>query len=353
MPLIESLPWTNIDIIGDIHGEIGALGSLLDRLNYDYDGNHPKGRKLVFVGDIVDRGPDSVATYQWVRHILEKGNGKCVLGNHELNLLIPDPKNVDPNDPTPKKKTGNHWFHGLPEAMIKGCSDFQFQRFANDELRTEIQNFCHSLPLVLENDHIGIVHACWHQPSIDLLRYENKSTMEVYNQYNDQFINTILPVTPDKVEQDLYKQNQNPIKVLTSGLESKLEANEEPYYAGNTLRFLKRDPWWRKNKGQKKIIFGHYWRRGIVAKNVPEHLLNPQEKSGIPALFTENLEEWLGPNLNCMCIDYSVGRRFWERHIGLPEGHTGSFLAALQITEDAGQITSSLIFDNGIEIVLP
>ena len=94
-------------------------------------------------------------------------------------------------------------------------------------------------------------------------------------------------------------------------------------------------------------------RNGIVAENVPEHLLNPQEKSGIPALFTENLDEWLGPNQDCMCIDYSVGRRFWERHIGLPEGHTGSFLAALQITEEAGKITSSLIFDNGIEIVLP
>jgi hypothetical protein len=353
MSLIQQLPWTNIDIIGDIHGEIGALTSLLDRLNYDSNGKHPKGRKLVFVGDIVDRGPDSIAVFQLVRHIIDQENGKCVLGNHELNLIIPNPKNKHTDDPTPKMKNGNHWFHGLPEAMIDDCIDFQFQRLATDTLRKEIQEFCHSLPLVLESKQLGIVHACWHQPSIDLLRNDKRGALEVYNQYYHHYINKILPNTPNKVEQDLYKQNHNPIKIITSGLESRLRPNEKPYYAGKQLRYLKRDPWWRQYSQQKKIIFGHYWRRGKVAPNVPEHLLNPQEKTGVPDLFNKNPDEWLGPQNSCMCIDYSVGRRFWERHNQLPEGHTGSFLAALQITNYNESFSYNLLFDNGLEIVLP
>ena len=48
-----------LDIIGDVHGECGTLCKLLDRLGYDGNGDHPEGRRLVFVGDLVDRGPDS------------------------------------------------------------------------------------------------------------------------------------------------------------------------------------------------------------------------------------------------------------------------------------------------------
>ena len=108
MPIIEKFSWTNIDVIGDVHGEIGALGALLHRLQYDGNGNHPNGRKLIFVGDLLDRGPDSISVFRLVKHFIEQGNAKCVLGNHELNLLIPDPNNDDPQSTTPKKKNGNN-----------------------------------------------------------------------------------------------------------------------------------------------------------------------------------------------------------------------------------------------------
>ena len=48
-----------IDIVGDIHGEIDALLALLHHLGYAEDGIHAQGRRLVFVGDLTDRGPDS------------------------------------------------------------------------------------------------------------------------------------------------------------------------------------------------------------------------------------------------------------------------------------------------------
>ncbi|MDH3441675.1 MAG: metallophosphoesterase, partial [Gammaproteobacteria bacterium] len=50
-----------LDIIGDIHGEFDALMNLLDVLGYDEEGQSPEGRKIVFLGDLIDRGPDSPA----------------------------------------------------------------------------------------------------------------------------------------------------------------------------------------------------------------------------------------------------------------------------------------------------
>ena len=57
-------PRNRLDIIGDIHGEISALESLLEHLGYDETGSHPESRKMVFVGDLVDRGENSWAVYK-------------------------------------------------------------------------------------------------------------------------------------------------------------------------------------------------------------------------------------------------------------------------------------------------
>ncbi len=60
-----------IDVIGDVHGEIGPLRELLGRLGYDAAGKHADGRRLVFVGDLGDRGPDSPAVFELVRGMVE------------------------------------------------------------------------------------------------------------------------------------------------------------------------------------------------------------------------------------------------------------------------------------------
>ncbi|MDG9709029.1 polynucleotide kinase-phosphatase [Streptomyces sp. DH10] len=70
------------DIIGDIHGCSAELESLLDKLGYT-DGVHPEGRTAVFVGDLVDRGPDSPGVLRRVMAMVKSGNALCVPGNHE------------------------------------------------------------------------------------------------------------------------------------------------------------------------------------------------------------------------------------------------------------------------------
>ncbi len=80
------------DIIGDVHGCFAELTALLGRLGYavDADGasaRHPAGRKAVFVGDLVDRGPATPAVLRLVMGMTAEGSGLSVAGNHEVKLV--------------------------------------------------------------------------------------------------------------------------------------------------------------------------------------------------------------------------------------------------------------------------
>ena len=73
------------DIIGDIHGYASILKMLLTELGYSrVDGvwRHPK-RKVIFVGDFVNRGPEIRETLALVRGMVESGQALAILGNHE------------------------------------------------------------------------------------------------------------------------------------------------------------------------------------------------------------------------------------------------------------------------------
>jgi protein phosphatase len=78
------------DVIGDVHGCIFELEDLLAKLGYlkeDVGFSHPEGRRAIFVGDLVDRGPSSVGVLKLVMSMVERGTGICVPGNHDVKLL--------------------------------------------------------------------------------------------------------------------------------------------------------------------------------------------------------------------------------------------------------------------------
>ncbi len=89
------------DIIGDVHGCCSELEALLRQLGYDMvnvapGGSdfssgpvyaHPLGRKAIFVGDLVDRGPRVLDTLRLVHNMVAAGSAFCVPGNHDVKLL--------------------------------------------------------------------------------------------------------------------------------------------------------------------------------------------------------------------------------------------------------------------------
>jgi protein phosphatase len=79
------------DIVGDVHGCAGELEQLLAELGYDRgdDGAyvHPEGRRAVFVGDLVDRGPRIVDSVRLIKAMVEAGSALCVPGNHDVKLV--------------------------------------------------------------------------------------------------------------------------------------------------------------------------------------------------------------------------------------------------------------------------
>lgn len=103
---LERTPlWTNLrhekgpfDIIGDVHGCFEELQSLLVDLGYriqsetgpngqaQFKVDPPEGRKAVFLGDLVDRGPRIPEVLRLVMDMVRQGNALCVPGNHEVKL---------------------------------------------------------------------------------------------------------------------------------------------------------------------------------------------------------------------------------------------------------------------------
>lgn len=83
------------DVIGDVHGCREELEALLDKLGYveGVDGAgrtrraHPEGRRAVFVGDLVDRGPDSPGVLRLAMGMVAAGSAMAVPGNHDMKLV--------------------------------------------------------------------------------------------------------------------------------------------------------------------------------------------------------------------------------------------------------------------------
>ena len=89
MSALEPMSEQGYDLIGDIHGHADALRRLMIKLGYsEVDGTFRHDcRKVIFVGDFVDRGPDQREVLRIARNMCEAGTASAVLGNHEFNAI--------------------------------------------------------------------------------------------------------------------------------------------------------------------------------------------------------------------------------------------------------------------------
>ncbi len=348
MALYQSLFEGPLDIVGDIHGEIGALESLLHRLGYDASGSHPDGRRLVFLGDLVDRGPDSPAVVDTVMTLVENGHAQCILGNHELNILLDRPMHgngwmIQPN---PKEKDG----------------DLHSRNATNAEIR-RYYDFFEQLPVVLENDELRIVHACWNQSAIDQVRANSSISAKVFYQHSqgcyeeflrqDTFAKNLAdelavhgealraadkqpPLLKTIAEKERLEQTMNPLRTITT---SSMVVAKQPFFGGGKWRMAERDAWWENYTDEKTVVIGHFWRQFS------------RFSDRISGVFGRDLFEgiephaWMGNKNNVYCVDYSVGQRHLERKSASADDYYGK-LAALRMPErvvmhDDGSVIST------------
>lgn len=188
------------DIIGDVHGYALLLKILLKQLGYTAKENsyfHPLGRKIVFVGDLINRGPDSLKVLSLIRKMHTEKQAFCVLGNHEFRLIqnfVKKPSSIDRN-------------------------------------LVEFIPWIKSLPFFLEFPQFRVVHAAWHFSSVEKLK--NQSVKD------DNFIfSTMLP------ESELKKS----VQILLQGIQVTLPQNWSYYDRFGIKREKARMRWWEKER---------------------------------------------------------------------------------------------------------
>ncbi len=324
-----------IDVVGDVHGEIEALLALMKNMGYDENGFHPENRKIVFVGDLCDRGPDSPAVIKLVKKLIDNGNAQAIIGNHEINLLQLKPKD------------GSGWYFKERFDSDKAYKPFQEVSPQDSQL---IYDFLANLPVALERSDLRIVHAAWDSERINVAKTvplgqtpefynnweikcnEHISTSGLLQRYREEQKEwavkeadpkTVMPFLQDTCDYNLAHQMMNPLRVLTSGMERQCP---EPFYAGGKWRFVTRFAWWDEYNEEPAVIVGHYWRQ-IENNTAPQH-------HATPSLFNDiESTSWHGKLGNVFCVDYSVGGRFKERNKNTPLG-VSTKLAALRWPEN-------------------
>jgi hypothetical protein len=145
------------DLIGDIHGHADELIQLLEVLGYEKAQGvygHP-GRKVIFLGDFIDRGPKIRQVLEIVRPMIEEGTALAVMGNHELNALAFHTEDADRAGTFLRKRdTKNIRQHGQTILQL-----------SDKELASALDWF-RTLPMWLDLDGLRVVHACWDEQKI-------------------------------------------------------------------------------------------------------------------------------------------------------------------------------------------
>ncbi len=217
---------TKYDIIGDIHGCATELKTLLAQLGYRCDDagvyRHPE-RTAVFVGDLVDRGPDQLEVLQIVKAMVDHGGAQIVMGNHEFNAIC--------------------YAMGLREQTKDNYEQHkEFLRIPKIQRELYIEWF-RTIPLWLElpgpdkGSKIRVVHACWHEESMQVVLDATAGSDRLTE--DQHFVDAMAK----KEEHPLYKA----VETLLKGPEiDLLKYGQQPFHDRSMkARHEARLRWWK------------------------------------------------------------------------------------------------------------
>jgi len=240
-----------LDVIGDVHGHLAGLTTLCRDLGYDIDGDgaHPDGRLLLFVGDLIDRGPKSLEVAELVAKLVANDRALCLLGNHEYNLV------------------GWHQGH-QPERTSNRETIADITR--HPDRWEAVLGFFATLPIAVQLPELRAIHAVWHTPCVDrvaaMLQPKTRhggdrpidrlrDAIALGSPFRDGELISGLPAigVPPAPECDH--------EILLKGFE---EPADEPFLdADGHERKLVRVCWWQGQRSEIPTdgvtVFGHYW----------------------------------------------------------------------------------------------
>lgn len=243
------------DVLGDVHGMIRTLDAMLEALGYQWTGtrwHHGEGRRLIALGDLLDRGPDPLACVERVAALAADGCAQMVLGNHELNAL--------------------HYVEELREHSDKNRAQFEttlVQIEADPGRWDRARAFIESCPthMLVDEGRLRVVHAYWDDEALARM--------------------------PRRLDTRAKLEASAPGGELEDAFELCIKGPEErcPRYRdhGGHWRETRRLAWWTDYPADApRVVFGHYW--FPWAEHTPKQ----------PA--------WTGPGQNAACLDFRAGR---------------------------------------------
>lgn len=207
------------DIIGDIHGHADHLERLLLKLGYENKSGyykHPE-RKVIFVGDFIDRGTQIRETLSIVKKMVDESSALAILGNHEFNFLC---YNTEINPGVYLREHSDKNDNQVKQTIT------QFNNHENEF--NEYLDWFRTLPLYLDMGDFRIVHACWDQDHIKHLKGQI------------EFTNEFLIELFKNCESDLFKA----VDVTLKGKEVKIPNGYSFFDKDGHERFHTRIKWW-------------------------------------------------------------------------------------------------------------
>lgn len=284
--------FNNFDIIGDIHGHSNDLKKLLGALGYKLKGNyyqHPE-RKVLFLGDYIDRGVNVVEVLELVKNMVDNGEAIALMGNHEYNAIC---YNTLTADGTYLREHSKKNFNQHAITMAAFMSKPNLYKMYIEWFKT--------LPLFYENESFRAIHACWDETSVAYLK----------TRLLDNCLTTDLLEEANKEGTPLHEA----VEIVLKGKEMELPNKQSFIDKDGIIRHSFRVKWWEEPKKPhtlstvsasvikhhtdeavdiqqlnfyakeaKPVFFGHYWMK--------------VNASGTPLILTSN---------TC-CLDYSVAK---------------------------------------------
>lgn len=149
------------DLIGDIHGHADELVQLLNALGYrEVRGVYEHSeRKVIYLGDFIDRGPQIRQVLDIVRSMVDSGNALAVMGNHEFNALAFHTEHLHRKEAYLRRRDNKN---------IRQHSQTILQ-LTDKHLAGSIEWFG-TLPMWLDLPGLRVVHACWDDKAIATIR---------------------------------------------------------------------------------------------------------------------------------------------------------------------------------------